>query len=79
MAAAIVTTATTLEKQLIEVAQAVENAERAYNVANPNTPVNNVSVALDQEGGAISVSINLPSTVSAAAGVVSMTPDTYLP
>jgi hypothetical protein len=80
MANPITSTATTLEKQVIEVAQALEAAERTYN-ALPSTlnQVNNVSVALDQEGRTISVTISLPATVTATAGVVSMTPDAYLP
>lgn len=80
MAASITTTATTLEGQLIEVAQAIEVRERAYNTANPTLPqVNNVSLSLDPENAQIAVSINLAATVTGTGGSVSMAPVAYLP
>jgi hypothetical protein len=80
MAAAITTTATTLEGQLIEVAQAIEVKERAYNTANPTlTQVGSVSLSLDPENAVISVSVNMAATVSGTGGAVSMSPTAYLP
>jgi hypothetical protein len=79
MAAAITTTATTLEGQLIEIAQAIEVKERAYNTANPATPVGSVSLALDPENAVISVSVSMAATVSGTGGAVSMSPTAYLP
>lgn len=80
MAAAITTTATTLEGQLIEVAQAIETRERAYNTANPTlAQAQSVSLALDPENAVISVSVNMAATVSGTGGSVSMAPTAYLP
>ncbi|MBE9031605.1 hypothetical protein IQ266_17875 [filamentous cyanobacterium LEGE 11480] len=79
MAAPITTTATTLEAQLFEVAQALEEAERAYNLANPNTPVNGISVALDPEAGSMSLTATVAATSSGTAGTISLTPDVYIP
>ena len=79
MAAAITTTATTLEAQVFEVLQALDTAERAYNIANPNTPVNAVSVALDPENGLMSATLNLTATVTGTAGTIALAPTAYLP
>jgi hypothetical protein len=80
MSAPITTTATTLEAQLMEVAQALEARERAYNaLATTTVPVNSVSLSLDPENAAISVSVNMVATVSGTAGAISMIPTAYLP
>ena len=80
MATAITTTATTLEGQLIEVAQAIETKERAYNALPTTTvPVGSVSLSLDPENAVISVSVNMAATVSGTGGAVSMSPTAYLP
>ena len=80
MAAPITSTATSLEGQLIEVAQAIEVKERAYNTANPNlAQARSVALSLDPENGRISVSIAMAATVSGSGGAVSMSPTVYLP
>ncbi len=80
MATPITTTATTLEGQLIEVAQAIETRERAYNLANPTlAQAQSVSLALDPENAVIAVSVNMAATVSGTGGSVSMSPTVYLP
>jgi hypothetical protein len=80
MAAAITTTATTLEGQFIEVAQAIEVKERAYNLANPTlAQAQSVSLSLDPENASISVSATMAATVGGTGGQVSMSPTAYLP
>lgn len=80
MAAAITTTATTLEGQFIEVAQAIEVKERAYNLANPTlAQAQSVSLSLDPENASISVSATMAATVGGTGGAVSMAPTAYLP
>lgn len=79
MAASVATTATTLEAQLLQTATRVQIAERAYNVANPDTPVNNVTIATDAEAGTVTITATLPATFSDSAGALQATVDAYLP
>lgn len=78
--APITTTATTLEGQLVEVAQALDTAERTYNAANPTlAQAQSISLSLDPENASISVSVSMAATVSGTGGSVSMAPKAYLP
>jgi hypothetical protein len=79
MAAAITTSATTLEAQCFEVLKALDTAERTYNNANPTATKNQVSVSLDAENGTISVSAQFQATVGGTAGTITLTPSPYLP
>lgn len=77
MAAAIVTTATTLEGQLFEIVGAMQSQEVTKAAADPNfSPL--VTLATDAEGGTITVAATLPATVASTAGTVSFTPTAYL-
>ncbi|MBD2503416.1 hypothetical protein [Anabaena azotica] len=77
MAAAVQTTATTLEGQLFEVANRVQLAELSQPAdARPN----NVQVALDPEGGTVSITFSAPASFTiGAAGQLVATPVAYLP
>jgi hypothetical protein len=77
MAAAIVTTATTAEKQLFEVAGAMQELEVTAAIADPAfTPL--VTLAIDAEGQTVTVTATLPAIVTSTGGILSFTPDAYL-
>lgn len=78
MAASIVTTATSLEGQVLETVGKLQLAEEAYNVLNPNETVNRVSISPNIETGEISLTINLPITSTVVAGSITSTAATYL-
>lgn len=75
MAAAITTTATTLEAQLIEVAQAVLAEEQG--IAAEERP-NRIGLAIDTEALQANVSFNVDVTVGGSGGVLSYEPVSYL-
>jgi hypothetical protein len=79
MADLIFTTAPTLERQAIEVVYALKNAERLYNIANPNAPVNNVSLSIDQPGRAIYLSVKIDAEFSFEGGEIVMRGTEYIP
>jgi hypothetical protein len=79
MADPIYTSAPTLERQAIEVVYALKNAERLYNIANPNAPANNVSVAIDQPGRAIYLSVKIDAEFSFEGGEIVMRGSEYIP
>lgn len=76
MAAAITTTATSLEGQLVEVVRAIEAAEKAV---PETTRENRVSVGLDVDNGRISISATLNAVISGSGGQITFAPVTYLP
>lgn len=80
MAAPINTTSTTLEGQLVEVLQAIESAERAYNGTTPAPaePKNQVSMSVDPESATIAGSFNFSCTVSGAGGTLNFATVPYL-
>jgi hypothetical protein len=75
MAAAITTTATTLEGQLLEVAGAMQAAELAV---PEETRPDNVQILPDAESGTITVSVNMEAAFSASGGEISFTAVPYL-
>lgn len=79
MTASIVTTGNTLEAQAVEVLSQLQVAERAYSIANPNTPENRVSIAPNIEGNEITFSVTLPATFSVVGGAITQTATAYLP
>lgn len=77
MAAPITTTATTAEAQLFEVAGAIQELEIAAANADPAfEPA--LTLAIDAEGGTVTVTATLPATISSAGGVLTFTPTAYL-
>ncbi len=76
MAAPIVTAATTLEGQLVEVLRAMEAAEKAVPVA---TRQNRVSISLDVDNGRITSSVSLEATIGGSGGEINFVPVAYLP
>jgi uncharacterized protein YqgV (UPF0045/DUF77 family) len=76
MAAAIDTTATTLEGQLVEIALAMESAEKAMPEA---TRVNRVTVNVDVERGTLSISSQLETEIDGAGGTIEVSAVAYLP
>lgn len=74
MAAAIVTTSTTLEGQLAEVASALQVAEAAVT----ENPQNRVAIDFDVEGGQINIQAALPATFSHVGAKASMEPTAYV-
>lgn len=79
MAASVPTTATTLEAQALQVATRLQLAEQAYNIANPDTPVNNITIATDVEAGTVTINLTMPVTVSDLDGTIQATANAYLP
>lgn len=77
-------TATSLPGQMIQVAQALQSAELAYNADPVNTAsptfvaLNNITVDTDFEAGTISVTATLPITFAAAPNGVTVTVSDYL-
>lgn len=78
MAAPVTTTATTAEAQLFEIAGALQAAEVAA-AENDPTFEPALTLAIDAEGGTVTVTATLPATISSAAGVLTFTPTPYLP
>jgi hypothetical protein len=72
MADLIFTTAPTLERQAIEVVYALK-------IANPNAPVNNVSLSIDQPGRAIYLSVKIDAEFSFEGGEIVMRGTEYIP
>lgn len=79
MAASQATTATTLEAQALQVATRLQLAEQAFNIANPDTPVNNVTIANDVEAATVTIAITLPVTISDLDGTLQAAATPYLP
>lgn len=77
MAAAIVTTGTSVEKQLFEVAGAIQELETAAALTDPEF-VANLTLAIDAEANTVTVTATLPATVTSTGGVLSFTPAEYL-
>lgn len=55
---------TNIPSALLEMVQIAQTSELAFNVANPDTPVNNVTVTYDSEAGTATVTATLPIAVS---------------
>lgn len=77
MAAAVTTTATTVEAQLFEVAGAIQDLEQTALAANPDFE-SLLTIAADAEGETITVTATLPATFASTGGVLSFTPAEYL-
>jgi hypothetical protein len=73
MAAAITTSATTIEAQALEVAAAMQLLEAAEDPV-----LNRVTVQPNTEAGTVSITITLPVALGQTAGVVSYTAQEYL-
>ena len=73
------TTATTAEGQALQIASRLQIAEAAYNIANPETPVNNVTISTDIEANLLLITMSLPITVSEVSGTLTSTTVPYLP
>jgi hypothetical protein len=77
MAASITTTGTSVEKQLFEVAGAMQALETAAAAADPEfVPL--VTLAIDAEANTVTVTATLPAIVTSTGGVLAFTPDEYL-
>ncbi len=72
MAAAITTTATTLEGQALEIVREMQEAEALL------VDVNNVQIDLDVEAGIVSLSVQLPVTLGGTGGALQIAAGTYL-
>jgi hypothetical protein len=79
MAATFTTTATNLEGQALEIAARLQLGEQTYNTANPDTPVNRVTISPSIETGEVSITINLPAALTNAGGAITQTATAYLP
>jgi hypothetical protein len=75
MSAPITTTATSLPGQLLEVAAALQNAEKASTLTEQP---DNISITPDTDNGTISISVSLPVELSAGVNKVSYTATDYL-
>jgi predicted nucleotidyltransferase len=78
MSAPVTTTATSAEKQLFEVAGTLQAREVAAAEADPAFEPR-LTVAIDAEGGTVTITATLPATITSDGGVLSFTPQDYLP
>ncbi|MFQ4134804.1 hypothetical protein PGN35_000630 [Nodosilinea sp. PGN35] len=76
MAAAIDTNATTLEAQVLEVATALGELEKAQ--STDNVPLNNVTIDTDLENNLVTITISLPVAIATTASGFSVAADPYL-
>lgn len=77
MAAAITTSATTIEGQAMEIAAALQNLERDT-AKNPDG-LNNVTFSIDTDANSASISIAVPVTTAiGTAGKIEFVADPYL-
>lgn len=79
MSAAVATTATSLEAQVLQTATRLQVAELAFNAANPDTPVNNITITSDAEGQTVTIAVTLPVLIGDTNGMLTATPTEYLP
>lgn len=78
MAAPVTTTATTAEAQLFEVAGKLQELEVVALSTDPAFE-SALTLAIDAEGGTVTVTATLPATISSSGGVLTFTPTPYLP
>ena len=78
MAAAITTTATTLEGQLIEVVRELEELEIAIPAAQKTAENQRLSISTDFDNALVSIAIALPVTVGGTGGAITVTAAAYL-
>lgn len=76
MAAPIVTAGTSAEAQLIEIATAVNNMEKAQ--STDLEPLANVTIDTDIEAGAVTITATIPVTVAATSTGFSVAAAPYL-
>lgn len=79
MAAAHITTATTIEAQLFEIAGKIQQLEVAAAAADTTGTFEQfMNIAVDAEGGSVTLAITLPAVVASTGGVLSFAPSEYL-
>lgn len=79
MASAYTPDATTLEGQILESFQKLQELELAYNAANPEEePLNNAQIAIDAETGNVTLTIALPVSIAVAEGGFEVTALPYV-
>lgn len=79
MAAAHTTTATTIEAQLFEIAGKIQELEVAAAEADATGTFEQLmNIAVDAEGGSVTMSVTLPATVSSVGGILTFAPNEYL-
>ena len=76
MAAAITTTATTLEGQILEVVNSANAQEQAL---SDELNLGLFSVAMDPEGGTVTVTATINATFAASGDALTITAQEYLP
>ena len=76
MAAAITTSATSIEGQALEVARELQVLEAAQSTAD--VPLNNVQIDTDIESGLVSITMTLPTALSGTGGAFTLSASEYL-
>lgn len=76
MASPITTTGTTLERQVAEVIQAANSLEQSL---SEELNQGRFTVTADPETGEVTFSATLICSVSSTGGIISFTPNVYLP
>ena len=76
MAAAVTTSATSVEGQALEIARELQTLEAVQSTAD--TPLNNVQIDTDIETGLISITMSLPVSLSGTGGAVTLSATEYL-
>lgn len=75
MAAAIITSSTTLEGQFLEIAAALQSAEQAV---TGDTQPNNIQLTIDSDDNEASVTAALPVAIANNAGKLEVTAEAYI-
>ncbi|MDV3350744.1 hypothetical protein QGP82_18695 [Leptothoe sp. LEGE 181152] len=76
MAAAMTTSATSIEGQALEVARELQVLEAAQSTAD--VPLNNVQIDTDIESGLVSITMTLPTALSGTGGAFTLSASEYL-
>lgn len=76
MAAAVTTSATSVEGQALEIARELQVLEAAQ--STDEAPLNNVQIDTDIESGLITITMSLPAALSGTGGAVTMSASEYL-
>ncbi|NEQ50330.1 MAG: hypothetical protein F6K11_09390 [Leptolyngbya sp. SIO3F4] len=76
MAAAVSSTATTVEGQFLDIARELQVLEAAQ--STDEIPLNNVQIDTDIEAGTVTITATLPITLGGTAGALTVTAGEYL-
>lgn len=76
MAAAVTTSASSVEGQFLEVARQIQTLEAAQSTAD--IPLNNLQIDTDIENNQVTVTATIPVALSGSGGALTLTASEYL-